>query len=99
VVSNYREGNASDCLATSAVDNETEAAIQRSLAAVSKGRTVLVVAHRLSTIVASDHIVVLEQGRIVQQGSHAELIEAGGHYARQWQVQTGQLGEQLQATN
>jgi ATP-binding cassette subfamily B protein len=77
--------------ATSAVDNETEAAIQRSLAVVSRGRTVLVVAHRLSTIVGADRIVVLEQGSIVEQGSHLELITNGGHYARQWAVQTGSV--------
>jgi len=75
--------------ATSAVDNETEAAIQRSLATVSKGRTVLVVAHRLSTIVGADNIVVLDAGKVVEQGSHAELIANNGYYGRQWQVQTG----------
>ena len=75
--------------ATSAVDNETEAAIQRSLAVISRDRTVLMVAHRLSTIVAADEIVVLEHGRVVEQGPHAELVRAGGHYARQWRVQTG----------
>ncbi len=80
--------------ATSAVDNETEAAIQRSLKVVSKDRTVLVVAHRLSTIVAADRIVVLEQGVIVEQGTHSQLVSANGYYARQWAVQTGtaQLG-------
>ena len=80
--------------ATSAVDNETEAAIQRSLKVVSKDRTVLVVAHRLSTIVAADQIVVLEQGVIVEQGTHSQLVSANGYYARQWAVQTGtaQLG-------
>ncbi|NND91736.1 MAG: ABC transporter ATP-binding protein [Granulosicoccus sp.] len=77
--------------ATSAVDNETEAAIQRSLAVISRGRTVLVVAHRLSTIVASDRIVVLDKGVIVEQGTHEELVEASGFYARQWAVQTGAL--------
>lgn len=77
--------------ATSAVDNETEAAIQRSLAIVSRGRTVLVVAHRLSTIVAADRIVVLEQGAIVEEGTHQELIAVGGHYSRQWAVQTGAI--------
>lgn len=75
--------------ATSAVDNETEAAIQRSLAVVSQGRTVLVVAHRLSTIVGADRIVVMEQGVIVEQGTHLELVAADGYYARQWAVQTG----------
>ena len=75
--------------ATSAVDNETEAAIQRSLAVISKGRTVLVVAHRLSTIVSADTIVVLDQGRVVEQGTHDALLSIDGYYARQWQVQTG----------
>ena len=75
--------------ATSAVDNETEAAIQRSLKVISKNRTVLVVAHRLSTIVAADCIVVLEQGEIVEQGTHSQLVSANGYYARQWAVQTG----------
>ncbi len=78
--------------ATSAVDNETEAAIQRSLAVVSKQRTVLVVAHRLSTIVSADEIVVLEHGDIVERGTHQELLQiTDGHYARQWAVQTGAL--------
>lgn len=77
--------------ATSAVDNETEAAIQRSLVRLRQNRTVLVVAHRLSTIVGADRIVVLEQGAIVEQGTHAELIRRDGHYARQWRVQTGTL--------
>jgi ATP-binding cassette subfamily B protein len=75
--------------ATSAVDNETEAAIQRSLATIARGRTVLVIAHRLSTIVHADQIVVLEAGRIVEQGRHAELVARGGAYAALWKVQTG----------
>jgi len=75
--------------ATSAVDNETEAAIQRSLAVISRHRTVVVVAHRLSTIVAANEIVVLEKGRVVERGTHESLIRAGAHYAGQWRVQTG----------
>ena len=75
--------------ATSAVDNETEAAIQRSLAKVSENRTVLVVAHRLSTIVGANNIVVLDNGEIIEQGTHDSLIAVDGYYRRQWAVQTG----------
>jgi ATP-binding cassette subfamily B protein len=75
--------------ATSAVDNDTEAAIQRSLATIARGRTVLMIAHRLSTIVHADHIVVLDAGRIVEQGRHEELVARGGAYAALWKVQTG----------
>ncbi|MDC8802819.1 ABC transporter ATP-binding protein [Halomonas pacifica] len=75
--------------ATSAVDNETEAAIQRSLRKIAHGRTVIMIAHRLSTIVHADRIAVIEAGRVVEQGSHAELLAAEGRYAAQWRVQTG----------
>ncbi len=75
--------------ATSAVDNETEAAIQRSLAVVATGRTVLVVAHRPSTVRNADRIWVLDAGRVVEHGSHDELVARGGTYAHLWQVQTG----------
>ena len=79
--------------ATSAVDNETESAIQKSLAVVSQQRTVIVVAHRLSTIVQADHIVVLDHGELVEQGTHSELLRQKGFYARQWAVQTGDVKE------
>ncbi|HOV56308.1 MAG TPA: ABC transporter ATP-binding protein [Rhodanobacteraceae bacterium] len=75
--------------ATSAVDNETEAAIQRSLRRIAHQCTVVVIAHRLSTIVHADRIVVLDQGRIVETGTHAELLARGGAYAALWSVQTG----------
>ncbi|CAN5519097.1 ABC transporter ATP-binding protein [soil metagenome] len=75
--------------ATSAVDNETEAAIQRSLTQVARGRTTIVIAHRLSTIVGADRIHVLDAGRVVESGRHAELVSEGGRYASLWQVQTG----------
>ena len=77
--------------ATSAVDNETEAAIQRSLELVGRGRTVVVIAHRLSTVRHADRIHVLEQGRIVESGSHDDLIEARGLYAALWRIQTGEV--------
>lgn len=76
--------------ATSAVDNETEAALQRSLAKISAGRTTLIIAHRLSTIRHADRIIVLDQGQVVEDGTHNELVETGGHYAALWKVQTGE---------
>ena len=75
--------------ATAAVDNETEAAIQRSLERLTAERTTLVIAHRLSTVRHADSIVVLEQGRIVERGSHEQLIGAAGPYANLWRVQAG----------
>ena len=75
--------------ATAAVDNETEAAIQRSLLQITANRTTLVIAHRLSTVRHADHIVVLEHGRIVQQGRHDALLQKGGAYAELWRVQAG----------
>ena len=77
--------------ATSAVDNETEAAIQRSLRRISHQRTTIVIAHRLSTIRHADAIHVLESGRVIETGTHAELVEAGGVYAGLWAVQTGEV--------
>ena len=76
--------------ATSAVDNETEAAIQHSLAHAARGRTTLVVAHRLSTVRHADAIHVLDQGRIVESGTHEELVGRGGLHASLWRLQTGE---------
>ena len=77
--------------ATSAVDNETEAAIQRSLELVGRGRTVIVIAHRLSTVRHADRIHVLEAGRIVEAGTHDELVTRAGLYAALWRIQTGEV--------
>lgn len=76
--------------ATSSVDNETEAAIQRSLAVLTRDRTTLVIAHRLSTIRNADRIHVLDAGRIVESGTHDDLVAAGGIYADLWAIQTGE---------
>jgi ATP-binding cassette subfamily B protein len=73
--------------ATSALDSETEKAIQGELAAVAAGRTTLVIAHRLSTIVDASLILVMEQGRIIERGTHRELLAAGGAYAQMWALQ------------
>ncbi|EON91397.1 ABC transporter, transmembrane region: ABC transporter [Marinobacter lipolyticus SM19] len=76
--------------ATSAVDNETEAAIQRSLKRIGHNRTVIMIAHRLSTIVDADTIAVVENGKVVEKGSHQTLLDKNGAYAAQWRGQTGQ---------
>jgi ATP-binding cassette subfamily B protein len=76
--------------ATSAVDNETEAAIQRSLERLVVGRTSLIIAHRLSTVRHADCIHVVERGRIVESGTHAELVARDGVYAALWRLQTGE---------
>ncbi|MDP5333723.1 MAG: ATP-binding cassette domain-containing protein, partial [Paracoccaceae bacterium] len=75
--------------ATSALDSEVEASIQTALERVMIGKTVLAVAHRLSTISQMDRIVVLDAGRIVEQGTHDDLLAAGGLYARYWNRQSG----------
>ena len=75
--------------ATSALDSEVEAAIQESLYELMKGKTVIAIAHRLSTIAALDRLVVLDRGRIVEEGTHAELLARGGLYAALWARQSG----------
>ncbi|MFS0887151.1 ABC transporter ATP-binding protein [Aeromicrobium sp. 179-A 4D2 NHS] len=77
--------------ATSAVDNETEAAIQQSLRTATRNRTAITVAHRLSTVRHAHRIWVLDAGRIVESGTHDELVAAGGAYAALWHVQTGEV--------
>ena len=75
--------------ATSALDSEVEASIQASLGRVMQGKTVLAIAHRLSTISAMDRIIVMDQGRILEEGTHAALLAKGGLYARYWNRQSG----------
>ncbi|MBI1417199.1 MAG: ATP-binding cassette domain-containing protein [Limimaricola sp.] len=75
--------------ATSALDSEVEASIQAALEVAMEGKTVLAIAHRLSTISSMDRIIVLDQGRIVEQGNHSDLLSRGGLYARYWGLQSG----------
>jgi ATP-binding cassette subfamily B multidrug efflux pump len=75
--------------ATSALDSEVEAAIQDSLDELMKGKTVIAIAHRLSTIAAMDRLLVMDQGKVVEQGTHKELVQLGGIYAQLWNHQTG----------
>ena len=75
--------------ATSNVDNETEAALQRSIDRISTDRTTIIIAHRLSTVRNSDKIAVLDSGKITESGTHEELVDADGLYSRLWSVQTG----------
>ena len=75
--------------ATSALDSEVEAAIQESLDKMMEGKTVIAIAHRLSTIAAMDRLIVLDKGRIVEEGTHAELLANNGLYAKLWAHQSG----------
>ena len=81
--------------ATSALDSEVEVVIQQSLYQLMQGKTVVAIAHRLSTIAAMDRLIVLDNGNIIEQGNHAELLKQGGLYASLWSHQSGGfLGEQ-----
>jgi ATP-binding cassette subfamily B multidrug efflux pump len=83
--------------ATSALDSEVEAAIQGSLYQLMEGKTVLAIAHRLSTIAAMDRLIVMDHGRVVEEGTHQQLLAAGGIYARLWAHQSGGfLGEEAE---
>jgi ATP-binding cassette subfamily B protein len=86
--------------ATSALDSRAERAIQAELERISQGRTTLVIAHRLSTVMGADQILVLAQGRVAERGTHAQLLELKGEYARMWalQQQQAQAQELLEAT-
>jgi ATP-binding cassette subfamily B protein len=75
--------------ATSSLDAESETQVSAALARLMQGRTTLVIAHRLATVLSCDRILVLDHGRIVEQGAHGELLRAGGHYAALWQRQSG----------
>ena len=75
--------------ATSALDSEVEVAIQESLDKMMANKTVIAIAHRLSTIAAMDRLIVLDKGQIVEQGTHSELLERNGLYAKLWAHQSG----------
>jgi len=85
--------------ATSALDSEVELAIQEQLLGLMEGKTVIAIAHRLSTIARMDRLIVLDAGRIVEQGTHEELLGRGGHYEKLWRHQSGGfLARELVAT-
>src|SRR5690606_35942778 len=73
--------------ATSALDTRTERAIQDELRQIARDRTTLIIAHRLSTVVDADEILVLDHGRVIEKGSHRELLLQGGRYAQMWMLQ------------
>ena len=75
--------------ATASVDNETEVLIQKSLSKLTLEKTTIIIAHRLSTIKKADNIIVMDKGRIIENGKHQQLLERGGIYADLWNVQVG----------
>jgi ATP-binding cassette subfamily B protein len=81
--------------ATAFADPESESAIQDALSRLVAGRTVLVIAHRLATVVNVDQILVLHSGRVIERGRHAELLATGGHYAALWARQAGSRVEEV----
>ena len=83
--------------ATSALDSKSEKAIQAELDRISEGRTTLTIAHRLSTVMGADQILVMDHGRIVERGTHRELLEAGGAYAQMWALQQEEEEEEQEA--
>ena len=72
------------------MDSESEKLVQEALDTLMRGRTCFVIAHRLGTVVGADQILVLEGGRVVEQGDHASLLRAGGTYSRMWEQQMGE---------
>ena len=78
--------------ATSALDSANERAIQAEMRSAAQGKTALVIAHRLSTVVDAHEIVVLEQGRVVERGAHEQLLALNGRYARMWELQRSAAG-------
>ncbi|MGH7338725.1 MAG: ATP-binding cassette domain-containing protein, partial [Myxococcota bacterium] len=83
--------------ATSALDSKSEKSIQAELNRVARGHTTLVIAHRLSTVMDADQILVLDRGRIVERGTHRELLQRGGHYAQMWMLQQREEAEREKA--
>jgi ATP-binding cassette subfamily B protein len=83
--------------ATSALDSKSEKAIQAELDRIQVGRTTLVIAHRLSTVMDADQILVMDGGRIVERGSHAELLDAEGQYTQMWRLQQQERAVEAEA--